>query len=69
MKASDDGSPAESAEWVGLTPVSPSGYEPPTIERLGTLAEMTQGGTTALSDALSGPGDADSGSLGTNNNP
>lgn len=32
-------------------------YEPPRITRLGTLAELTQGGTDTISDGVSGAGD------------
>lgn len=37
-------------------------YVPPRIERLGTLAELTQGGTTGPDDGYGGAGDE--GSLG-----
>jgi hypothetical protein len=32
-------------------------YQPPTITRLGTLAELTKGGTVGPSDGLGGAGD------------
>jgi len=32
-------------------------YEPPTITRLGTLAELTLGGTVGPDDGLGGAGD------------
>ena len=35
-------------------------YEPPTIVRLGTLAELTQGGDTGLDDGTGGAGDTGS---------
>ncbi|MGH9172104.1 MAG: lasso RiPP family leader peptide-containing protein [Acidimicrobiales bacterium] len=38
-------------------------YEPPTIERLGTLTELTQGGTTGVSDGISGGASGATGSL------
>lgn len=39
----------------------PAAYEPPTIVRLGTLAELTQGGTAPLfDDAMGGAGDSGS---------
>ena len=36
------------------TAPEPVPYEPPTIERLGTLAELTMGGSTGPPDSLSG---------------
>ncbi|WP_329009289.1 lasso RiPP family leader peptide-containing protein [Micromonospora rifamycinica] len=33
-------------------------YRPPTVTRLGTLAELTQGGTVGPDDGLGGNGDA-----------
>jgi hypothetical protein len=33
------------------------GYEPPTVRRLGTLAELTKGGTVGPDDGLGGAGD------------
>lgn len=36
-------------------------YEPPRITRLGTLAELTQGGTVGLDDGHGGAGDQGSG--------
>lgn len=32
-------------------------YEPPAIVRLGTLAELTQGGSTGIDDGSDGSGD------------
>jgi hypothetical protein len=32
-------------------------YEPPSIHRLGTLAELTKGGTVGPDDGLGGAGD------------
>jgi len=32
-------------------------YEPPAIERLGTLAELTRGGSSGPDDGLGGAGD------------
>ncbi|MFG2048882.1 lasso RiPP family leader peptide-containing protein [Micromonospora sp. NPDC048935] len=32
-------------------------YRPPTIQRLGTLAELTKGGTVGPDDGLGGGGD------------
>jgi hypothetical protein len=32
-------------------------YEPPTVRRLGTLAELTKGGTVGPDDGLGGAGD------------
>jgi hypothetical protein len=37
--------------------LAPVAYEPPTIERLGTLAELTQGGALGLSDGMGDAGD------------
>jgi hypothetical protein len=37
--------------------VAPVEYEPPRIERLGTLAELTQGGGIAPDDGFGGAGD------------
>ncbi|WP_433124046.1 lasso RiPP family leader peptide-containing protein [Micromonospora sp. CA-240977] len=34
-----------------------SDYRPPTIQRLGTLAELTKGGTVGPDDGLGGGGD------------
>lgn len=39
---------------------TPEVYEPPRITRLGTLAELTQGGTVGLNDGTGGAGDAGS---------
>ncbi|WP_328347810.1 lasso RiPP family leader peptide-containing protein [Micromonospora sp. NBC_00421] len=39
------------------TPHAP-GYQPPTVTRLGTLAELTRGGTVGPDDGLGGNGDA-----------
>ena len=38
----------------------PAVYQPPTIERLGTLAELTQGGAPGPDDGLGGAGDGGS---------
>ncbi|MFJ6197302.1 lasso RiPP family leader peptide-containing protein [Micromonospora sp. NPDC092111] len=35
-----------------------TGYRSPTITRLGTLAELTQGGTVGPDDGLGGQGDS-----------
>lgn len=35
-------------------------YRPPSVERLGTLAELTQGGTVGVDDGLGGAGDTGS---------
>jgi hypothetical protein len=40
----------------------PPGYDPPAVSRLGTLAELTQGGTTGPSDGFGNAGDM--GSIG-----
>jgi len=51
----DDGvrEPAATCPVDGL----PGGYEPPTIQRLGTLEELTLGGVTGPDDGLMGAGD------------
>jgi hypothetical protein len=36
----------------------PGSYQPPTIERLGTLEELTLGGVVGPDDGLGGAGDA-----------
>ncbi|MBF9130416.1 lasso RiPP family leader peptide-containing protein [Plantactinospora sp. S1510] len=33
------------------------GYQPPSVRRLGTLAELTRGGTVGPDDGLGGAGD------------
>ncbi|MFI6230928.1 lasso RiPP family leader peptide-containing protein [Micromonospora echinospora] len=35
----------------------PADYRPPTVRRLGTLAELTRGGTAGPDDGLGGAGD------------
>jgi hypothetical protein len=41
--------------------VSPDdGYQPPVIERLGTLAELTRGGLVGPDDGMGGAGDGGS---------
>ncbi|WP_416904085.1 lasso RiPP family leader peptide-containing protein [Micromonospora echinospora] len=35
----------------------PAEYRPPTVRRLGTLAELTRGGTAGPDDGLGGAGD------------
>lgn len=42
------------------TPTAPDapGYRSPTVTRLGTLAELTRGGTVGPDDGLGGNGDA-----------
>jgi hypothetical protein len=53
-----------SVENGEVTEAAGRAYEPPSIERLGTLADLTQGGSTGPSDAVAGsPGAGDSGSL------
>ena len=46
------------------SPVAPAGqtspYVPPSIERLGTLAELTRGGDVGPDDGLGGAGDGGS---------
>ncbi|WBB82083.1 lasso RiPP family leader peptide-containing protein [Micromonospora sp. WMMD882] len=37
-------------------PVVEAGYQPPRLRRLGTLAELTQGGTSGPDDGLGGGG-------------
>lgn len=38
----------------------PGGYEPPTVQRLGTLEELTLGGVIGPDDGMGGAGDASS---------
>jgi hypothetical protein len=38
---------------------APAGYCPPTVTPLGTLAELTQGGTGGISDGFGFSGDED----------
>jgi hypothetical protein len=44
---------ADSGRLVG----APSSYEPPTLRYLGTLRELTLGGTPGLSDGVGSSGD------------
>ena len=44
-------------------PVESAIYQPPRIERLGTLAELTQGSVQGFADAFGGCGCAGTGSL------
>ncbi len=41
-------------------PEEVSGYEPPMVVRLGSLAELTQGGTVGGNDGTGGAGDGGS---------
>ncbi len=40
--------------------VEATGYEPPKVVRLGSLTELTHGGTTGPNDGTGGAGDEDS---------
>ncbi|SCL35448.1 hypothetical protein GA0070616_5230 [Micromonospora nigra] len=42
---------------VGTDSTGAPEYHPPTIRRLGTLAELTRGGTVGPDDGLGGQGD------------
>ncbi|MEU7586557.1 lasso RiPP family leader peptide-containing protein [Micromonospora sp. NPDC049101] len=42
---------------LDTVPTAASDYRPPTIQRLGTLAELTKGGTVGPDDGLGGGGD------------
>ncbi len=44
------------AEGCEVADVEAVGYEPPAIRRLGSLAELTQGGTTTIADGYGGAG-------------
>ncbi len=48
------GGPAEQTDQIGLRPPRP--YSPPVVKRLGTLAELTKGGTVGPDDGLGGAG-------------
>jgi hypothetical protein len=39
------------------SPAKSREYEPPSVRRLGTLAELTKGGTVGPDDGLGGAGD------------
>lgn len=41
---------------VDLEQIPVPRYDPPALRRLGTLAELTQGGTVGLDDGLGGAG-------------
>ncbi|WP_194821410.1 lasso RiPP family leader peptide-containing protein [Micromonospora sp. S-DT3-3-22] len=49
----------DSLRDIDATPTASEtpGYRPPTVTRLGTLAELTQGGTVGPDDGLGGQGD------------
>lgn len=42
---------------VGTDGTDAPEYHPPTVQRLGTLAELTRGGTVGPDDGLGGQGD------------
>ncbi|MEH1165877.1 lasso RiPP family leader peptide-containing protein [Micromonospora sp. CPCC 205539] len=42
---------------LDVPPTAVPDYRPPTIQRLGTLAELTKGGTVGPDDGLGGGGD------------
>lgn len=51
---------AKMTEVAQVPPAESNPYLPPIIERLGSLAELTQGGTPGLDDGLGNAGDSGS---------
>ena len=52
----EEGTTLEATDPVGSGAASADPYEPPALRRLGTLAELTRGGTAGPADAFGGAG-------------